>query len=308
MIRLLLLVFTVLSFGICSAGNLDDLQRRIADYAAGKDANIGVAVIVDSSDTLAVNGNRPFPMLSVYKLPIALAYIDKIRNEGVPFKHEIRFKSTILQPGTYSPMKELFPMNYLDISSYGMPSELILHYMLSLSDNNASDIIISKVRGAAGVQEWLDRDGHNDIHVRSTEREMYRDNSLAYINSSTPLAMARFVDSFDTAEDDSYSLNIRMLLENVKTGTGRLAAGLGDGAILGHKTGTGFTLPDGRIMAVNDAGYVHLPDGRRYAIAVFVDNSAYSMPDTEAIIAHISKIVYNHLIHLPQTKFGSGSN
>lgn len=48
-------------------------------------------------------------------------------------------------------------------------------------------------------------------------------------------------------------------------------------------------------MAVNDAGYVHLPDGRRYTIAVFIENSAYDMPSTEALIAQISRIVLNHL-------------
>ncbi|MDE6380897.1 MAG: hypothetical protein K2L11_10520 [Muribaculaceae bacterium] len=65
--------------------------------------------------------------------------------------------------------------------------------------------------------------------------------------------------------------------------------------LIGHKTGTGFTLPDGRLMGINDVGYVHLPNGRSYSIAVFIENSGYDMPQTEEIVAEISEIVYKHL-------------
>ena len=85
-------------------------------------------------------------------------------------------------------------------------------------------------------------------------------------------------------------------METCPTGANRLAKPLaGTDAVFGHKTGTGFTLPGGRLMAINDAGYVHLPDGRSYSIAVFIENSGYDMQQTEEIIARISEIVYNRL-------------
>ncbi len=62
-------------------------------------------------------------------------------------------------------------------------------------------------------------------------------------------------------------------------------------AVIGHKTGTAFKLPGGRIMAVNDAGYVHLPNGHRYSIAVFIENPGYDMEQTETLIAEISQII-----------------
>lgn len=85
-------------------------------------------------------------------------------------------------------------------------------------------------------------------------------------------------------------------METCATGVNRLAKPLtGTGAIIGHKTGTGFTLPDGRLMAINDVGYVHLPNGRSYSIAVFIENSGYDMQQTEEIIAQISEIVYKYI-------------
>ena len=58
----------------------ETLQARLADFASSRDANIGIAVIIDGRDTVAVNGHRAFPMLSVYKFPIALALCDVYRS------------------------------------------------------------------------------------------------------------------------------------------------------------------------------------------------------------------------------------
>lgn len=133
----------------------------------------------------------------------------------------------------------------------------------------------------------------------STEDEMHADPSLCYRNSSSAVAIAALVDRFAIEGKDSLSLEIKRLMESCATGTGRLASPLlGTGAVFGHKTGTGFTLPDGRLQAVNDVGYVLLPDGRRYAIAVLVADSEYTMAETEAIIAHISTIVNNIMCNL----------
>ena len=91
---------------------------------------------------------------------------------------------------------------------------------------------------------------------------------------------------------------MKQLMENCATGVNRLAKPLAaTNAVIGHKTGTGFTLPDGRLMAINDAGYVHLPNGRSYSIAVFIENSGYDMEQTEEIIAKISEILYQYIVN-----------
>ena len=87
------------------------------------------------------------------------------------------------------------------------------------------------------------------------------------------------------------------MLEQYRTGLDRLAFPiLPTNALIGHKTGTGFPTPEGRISAVNDCGYVNLPNGTRYSIAVFVADSNYDIATTSAIIAEVSKIVLEGLI------------
>lgn len=80
------------------------------------------------------------------------------------------------------------------------------------------------------------------------------------------------------------------------TGVNRLARPLAcTGATLAHKTGTSDRNAEGRLMALNDAGFVLPPDGRHYTIAVFIKDSQASDAETEAMLAGISARVYRHV-------------
>lgn len=271
---------------------VSSLQKELEEYMEGKDASIGVAVIIDRKDTIEVNGNREFPMLSVYKFPIAVALGDFLRLSDKIIPDTLTIHHSDLKPDTYSPMRD----KYKGEESFQLTLEELLGYALQQSDNNASDILLKMMGGTDNAMLALRRLGIENINVMSTEEEMYEDNQRCYDNTATPIAMARLLDSFDHDLNDLYTRKVKRLMETCATGVNRLAKPLTDtDAIIGHKTGTGFTLPNGRLMAVNDVGYVHLPDGRNYSIAVFIENSGYDIQQTEEIIAKISEIVYNHL-------------
>ena len=51
----------------------------------------------------------------------------------------------------------------------------------------------------------------------------------------------------------------------------------------------------GEVVAVNDGGYVALPDGNGYSIAVFIKDFGGSQEEAEKIIAMISATIYSHL-------------
>jgi len=283
---------------LCSCshhGKYDALQKSLSEIVADKDANIGIAVIIDDADTVAVNGNKMYPMLSVYKFPIALALSDFYRQHNLNLGDSIDILPEDLHPDTYSPMTErILASSQTTTDTLKMPTAELLAYMLQQSDNNASDIILKKLGGAEYVNKCLCRLGITGINVKNSENEMHIDNTLCYTNTSTPIGMSALMDKFDREFNDSIFLEIKQMMETCETGTNRLAKPLTD-AVIGHKTGTGFTLPNGRLMAVNDAGYVHLPNGHRYAIAVFIENSGYDIAQTEELIAEISRIVYSNI-------------
>lgn len=294
--KVLLLLAAALAIFIIQSCNKStpavSLQKELIEYLKDKDADIGIAVIVNRTDTIVVNGNKSFPMLSVYKFPIAVAVGEflRVNNETIP--DSVTITQSDLKPDTYSPMRD----RYAGHKVVQLPLYDIIAYALQQSDNNASDMLLKVMGGTDKTLLALKRLGFEDINITSTEAEMYENNQLCYNNTSTPIAMAQMLDRFDHDFDDPYARKIKRLMETCKTGRNRLTKPLsGTNAIIGHKTGTGFRLPDGRLMAINDVGYVHLPDGQSYSIAVFIENSGYDIPQTENIIAEISEIVFNYV-------------
>lgn len=290
LITIVIIIMTVQSCG--KTKTISSLKKELSEYVESKDATIGIAVIIDRKDTIEVNGNCAFPMLSVYKFPIAVALGDYLRVSSELISNPIIITQSDLKPDTYSPMRE----KYEGKDTIQIPLYDIIAYALQQSDNNASDILLKIMGGTDNAMLALKRLGIENINVMSTEEDMYEDNQRCYDNTATPIAMARLLDNFDHDFDDRYTRQVKQLMETCATGVNRLARPLTDtNAIIGHKTGTGFTLPDGRLMAINDVGYVHLPNGRSYSIAVFIENSGYNMEQTEEIVAKISEIIYKHV-------------
>ena len=59
-----------------------------------------------------------------------------------------------------------------------------------------------------------------------------------------------------------------------------------------HKTGSGYRNDAGELIAHNDVGYFRLPDGRAYALAVFIRDFSGTEAEASEIIASISHEVY----------------
>lgn len=62
------------------------------------------------------------------------------------------------------------------------------------------------------------------------------------------------------------------IMKQTSTGSDKLKAGITNNLALYHKTGSSSRLSNGIKIADNDAGYVILPDGKTYYIAVLIEN------------------------------------
>lgn len=271
------------------------IEKRLNTYIASKDARIGVAVIINGKDTVCVSGSKDFPMMSVFKFPQALAVADYCRKSGIGLTDSIFIKSDEMKENTWSPMRDKYGVCDLEL-----PVSELLDYILQQSDNNASDVLFRVIGGTSVADSLMKSLDYSDILITHTEDEMHRDPYLCYLNRTTPIEMARLFDRFYREEmrhDSQFHEFIAASMMSCRTGLDRLPAPLmHTNAMIGHKTGTGDRNSQGRIIAVNDAGYIYLPDKTGYAIAVFVADSAYDMTQTSKIIADISEIVFKSLI------------
>ncbi len=271
------------------------IGQRLETYIKAQDARIGAAVIINGTDTVSVNGRRDFPMLSVYKFPQAIAVADYCFRHNIALTDTIRIAADELKPDTWSPMRDKYGRE--DIS---LPLSEVLAYSVQQSDNNACDVLFRLIGESQVADSLMKRIGYDEIHILNTEEEMNQDPYLCYANRATPLQVASLFDRFYRQEmrhDSSILEAVGAMMMQCNTGNNRLPLPLKPtNAMIGHKTGTGAVNSQGRIIGVNDAGYLFLPNKQGYAIAVFVADSGYGMAETEKIIADISEIVFQSLM------------
>ena len=270
-----------------------DLKTQIREIIAGADARVGVAVIADG-DTLTVNGSPDYPLMSVMKLHQAVAVARILEERGLPLTTTVHIYVQDLKAGTWSPLRDARPGGGFDMSV----AEL-LRYTLQQSDNNACDILFDRFAAPEHVDSIIRSMGFRDFRIAATEDEMHRDLKKCRENVSSPLSAADLMDRLASGTlplGKEYADFIRSTLLECRTGLNRLPLPLeGSGALIGHKTGTSDREADGRWTGINDVGFVLLPDGRSYTLAVFISDSALGMEENEKLIADISGAVYSEL-------------
>lgn len=287
--RLILLLFILLPVHALASNRFQELYTNIHQFISQQKAEVGVAIIADGKDTVTVENNRRYPLMSVFKLHQALAVGDYCKRHQISFDTLLTVDSTDLQPNTYSPLREQYPHG----GKFSLKQ--LMEYTLHLSDNNACDILFKFIGGPAVTDRYIRNLGINDFSIQYTEDDMHRDLNLGYENWSTPLATAEVIEALLTRTlfDKPHQEFIKEALVTCQTGTSRIVHPLQDKQVtVGHKTGTGDRNASGQLIAINDAGFVQFPNGHRYTLVVFVKDSQESMEDTEAIIAQISEMVY----------------
>lgn len=290
--RLLITLLCLLPTLLCAQNShLDTLLKQAIK---GKKAKVGIAVIIDGKDTITVNNDIHYPLMSVFKFHQALALAEYMGKQKQSLDTRILIKKSDLKPNTYSPLRDAYPNGGIEMSIADL-----LKYTLQQSDNNACDILFRYQGGTNAVNNYIHSLGIRDCAITATEDEMHQDLNRCYQNWSTPLAAAELLETFLQKRlfANEYKEFIYQTMVECKTGQDRLIAPLFDkGVTIGHKTGTGDRNAKGQQIGCNDIGFVLLPGGHTYTIAVFVKDSAENDQANSKIIADISQIIYEYVI------------
>ena len=289
--RTFLLLSLLLFLPYAHAQKMDELRKRLHAYVDTLDATVGVAVITAEDDSLTVNNDIRYPMMSVFKFHQALALSDYMAGKHLPLETRIRIKPEDLQlKGTWSPLRDKYSNGGVELTIADL-----MTYTLRQSDNLACDILFDRFMPPKAVDAFIKKQGIDDVSIQYNETAMSIDHDLCYGNWSTPYSAALLVDRFIDKKivDGPYFTFIRDLMLGCATGTSRLAQPFkGQARQLGHKTGSGYVNEKGEIVACNDIGFILSANGdKRYVIAVFVRESGLPEKATEKIIATISGMV-----------------
>jgi beta-lactamase class A len=272
----------------------EKLRKDLTQIIMPFKGKVGIVIVsIEDSAVIAINNNHHYPMLSVYKFPLALAVLDRVDKGTISLQQKIKITTEDLKANTWSPLRTKYPEGNIEMSI----AEL-LDYTVSQSDNNTCDILFRFLGGTMQVNNYIHGLGISQISIAATEEEMSKSWDVQYTNWTEPLAMAKLLEGFYHGaylSDSSTRFLMKLMVESSNSAN-RLKKYLPKHVVLAHKTGTSNTNKAGMAAAVNDVGIVTLPDGRHLAITVFVSDSYEKFETNEAIIADISKTTLNYFM------------
>lgn len=297
MIKTLHLTTLLFLFISCqtSAQTVDSLRQKIEQIVSTKSAIVGVAIIGNNGkDTLTINGDRHFPLQSVFKFHIALAVLSQIDQGNFSLNQKIKIEKKDLIPNLYSPIRDKYPNGTI------LPISKILEYTVSQSDNVGCDLLLKLIGGPQVVEEYFIKNNIKDVSIKINEEVQQANWDLQFENWTTPKAANEVLSQFyynktKLLSKKSYDF-IWKTMKGTKTGKARLKGQLPKNAIVAHKTGTSGANKEGLTEAVNDIGVVFLPNGQHYFISVFVTKSTENNETNEKIISDISKVTWDYFI------------
>lgn len=271
------------------------LEEALDKALEGRTATVGVAIRTPGGE-LILRNDTLLPMMSVFKFPAALAALDRAQRDETPLTTRVRVGSEWLDAGTYSPLRDSLPSDGGEVTLADL-----LHYSVSLSDNIACDILLDYAGGPGAVDAYVRGLGIEGIRIVASERTMHLAVENQRLNTARPAAICELFARLLQGGllSPGHEVLLRRMLENAATGADKLRAGLPANVLLGHKTGSSDRTPEGVWIADNDAGYVTLPDGQTYCIAVFVTESREERAGNAAIIAAVSRAAYDYFTSNP---------
>ena len=250
----------------------DVLTDSISQIVSACPGEIGVAVIINNTDTVSVNNKSIYPMMSVFKVHQALALCNDFDKKGLSLDTLVKINREKLDPKTWSPMMKDYSAPVISLTVRDL-----LRYTLSQSDNNASNIMFKNMLNTAQTDSFIAKlIPRSSFQIAYTEEEMSADHDKAYSNYTSPLGAAMlmnrlFTESLISNEKQDF---IKNALKECKTGIDRIVAPL-----------------------LDDVAYICLPNKVCYTLAVFVKDFKGNESQASQFVAHISAVVYSLLIN-----------
>jgi beta-lactamase class A len=333
------LLFFPLALAGCEAVGLRDrppprpaaespLKLRLDQIATESDGMVGISVLhMRTGARTSVHGDTRLPMMSVFKLPLAVVTLAAVDSGHFKMDQPIPIAASEIVPDV-SPIAEAW-----NKGEHSPKLETLLRQMIQQSDNTAGDKLVSLNGGGAKITARLKKMGLQRIDIAEQEINIFGrvhcagDRSSGWTpakvaeckeaspkeqetaakqevssppNGATTNSMIELLAAIDHGTILSKTSQQWLLaaLAGVATGPHRIKGLLPDGTPVAHKTGTGDTVL-GMNIAINDVGIVTLPNRDRYAIAVFIAGAHADPTKIEELIAKASRVVWDSYVTPP---------
>jgi beta-lactamase class A len=240
--------------------------------------NTGVVFLdLQTGDYVDFNGDKVYATASIIKLPILIAFFQAVDAGTIRLDETWTMGDDVIV-GESGDLQDL-PVNSR------IPAQTVIDKMTTISDNTATNMVIKRLGGIAAVNQKFQQMGLNNTRLRNWLPD------VAGSNITTPKDLVQLLVMLDrqsllSPRSQANALDLLRRVKNRKL----LAAGIGPGATIAHKTGYIGSL-------LGDAGIIEMPNGRRYIAAVIVANDRED--SAWDFIPQVSQMVYSYFNNRP---------
>jgi beta-lactamase class A len=287
----IVLTFVTFIFLFIGCEKHDKLHDKMVAIINGQKADVGVSILfLGEGRSVSVNGDKHYPMQSVYKFHLALAVLDQVDKGRLKLEQEIFVKKSDLLPNTWSPLRDKYPNGNITL-----PLSEIIRVTVAESDNNGCDILFRLVGGTDVVHEYIGKLGIKDCAIVGTEEEMHKDEKMQFRNWTTPNAANALMEKFCNGQvlERTTTDFLMKTMEGTVSGPNKIKGLLPRGTIVAHKTGNSGINNAGIMTASNDIGIVTLPNGNKILVSIFVSMSKEGEQSIDQIIAQLARTAWD---------------
>ncbi len=297
------------------------LQGKLEALANRAGPGVFGIVVLDpqNGERWRVNAARAYPMMSVFKAPVAAAVFARIDSGALSMEKTATLARADLVDGSAVPS--------IGTQFHGERMSFTVRQLLAAavsdSDNTAVDALLRIVpphdvtaflrahgitgmrvdMGEAGVGRVFEQlapgqQPPTDETAQAQELRLQRGYRAYHAdprNRSTPDAAADFLRQLQQGDLLSPSSTRALLaLLQAQTRPSRLRLGLPQDVRLADKCGTSYTL-DGHTAAYNDIGILTWPDGHSVIVTAFLTDSSASKAERDALFVDLARTVTSTL-------------
>ncbi|MCB2049434.1 MAG: serine hydrolase [Novosphingobium sp.] len=263
-------------------------EAQIATLANASQGRIGVAAMdLATGQTVDVLGAQRFPMASTSKIAIAATFLEGVEKGRWSLTSQFPLMIPVRSAAHSTAVAPVQPGEYMQAID-------LIELMLTRSSNPATDALLAAVGGPQAVNDWVRRAGISEFRIDRDIATLVRDDGsidpaavIDQRDSATPLAMVHLLSGLYRGKWLRQSSRDVILgaMERCRTGKRRIRALLPEDATVLHKTGSLYNTS-------SDIGIVRTPDGRAFALAIYVTGQG-SRLNREARIAQLARALYD---------------
>lgn len=234
----------------------------------------GVFIIdLETGAYIDLNSQSPFPAASTIKLPILVALFQDVDGGRVRLDETLTLQPEMIATGSGDLQYKKPGTSYTVLE--------VATKMIAISDNTATNMLIARLGGAEALNQRFRSWGLTATVLNNPLPD------LEGTNLTSPQELANLMSIVNRgnivslpSRDRIIDIMQRNQIDNL------LPKGLGEGAVIAHKTGN-----IGSMLA--DVGLVDMPTGKRYIISVMVKRP-FNDPSAQEFIRQISQTAYEY--------------